>query len=106
VGYAIVGGIGLLVGIGFLIWALAERSKRAAAERAAADAGAAATDLRNALSANKVSLGTACDALRASEAAAAALRLVLDQLRVQLRTSRDIKTVTAWLDHELKETDL
>jgi hypothetical protein len=105
-GYAIVGGIGLLVGIGFLVWALAERSKRAAAERTAAEAGAAATDLRQALAANKVSLCAVCDALRASEAAAAALRLVLDQLRIQLRLSRDIKTVVAWLDNELKETDL
>lgn len=105
-GYAIVGGIGLVIGISFLIWALRERSSRHEAERAADAARVAATDLRQALSANQVALSTERDAHDATRLGANALRALLDALRVQLRASRDPATVKAWLDHELEETDL
>lgn len=105
-GYVIAAGVGLAVGLSLLIWALVERGKRADAEATALKVEADATDLRQALSANKVALSTEQDALRASRAAADALRGIIEQLRVQLRTCRDPAAIKIWLDEEMRETDL
>ena len=105
-GYVIAAGIGLAVGLSLLIWALVERGKRADAEARALKAEADATDLRQALSANKVALSTEKDALRATQAGADALRGIIEQLRIQLRTCKDPAAIKIWLDHEMKETDL
>lgn len=101
-GYAIVGGVGLLVGIGLMIWALRERSKRHEAERKADAAEAAATAARK-LSADNAAAAQNLEMQhgRMSEQLQI-LRSALQEARRRLAESGDPEAVKAWLDEELK----
>lgn len=105
-GYAISAGAGLLVGIGFLIWALRERSARQAAEKAQAKAEVVAAQNAT-IAENNVKLANELQAgILKEQARLAVLNSTIRELRGKLVTCRDPQTVKSWLDAELKGTIL
>jgi len=105
-GYAIVGGIGLFVGIGLMIWALRERSKRHEAERKADKAQQERADFERAVKHNaQVAVNAEAETKRV-ERELDGVRLQLSEVRKRLAQCGDPKAVKAWLDDELKEEDL
>jgi hypothetical protein len=105
-GYAIVGGIGLLLGIALLIWALRERSKRHGAESSLKDAQVKRVEAERIAGVNLA---------HAKELEAQAQRLN-DQIEVQrgrltecrgrLAEGGSPAAIKDWLDSELKENVL
>jgi hypothetical protein len=100
--YAIIAAVFLAVGIGLMVWALRERSKRHKAERA----------MDKALAAEKaVSIIAEQNATRAAvldkqnERLDEQLSLIRDRLRIErerLAKSGDPTAIKAWLDEELE----
>ena len=104
--YAIVGGLGLAVGLGLMIWALRERNARLAAERAADRSDKdrlVAVDVANA---NAAQASELAEANKRIEAEVALLRGRLNEARVRLAETGDPKAVKGWLDSELGEETL
>lgn len=101
-GYAIVGGAGLCVGIGLMIWALSERSKRHKAERAADDAKAGKEKMRKMAMQNAVVTEGLRAACQRTDKQLEVLRQRLKETRTRLAQTGDPEAVKAWLDDELK----
>jgi uncharacterized protein HemX len=101
-GYVIVAGAGLAVGLGLMIWALTERGKRHEAERKADEAEhreQAQRELanQNASAAQNLEMQHG----RMSEQLSV-LRKALEEARTRLAESGDPEAVKTWLDEELK----
>lgn len=98
-GYAIVGGSGLIMGIALLIWGLRERNLRFAYRRARDQA-------ENVAFANK----KVCEDLREQnlkyEDEVAILKTRLEGLREILKKSGNKEAIHAWLDSETEEEEL
>jgi len=105
-GYAIVGGIGLLIGLALLVWGLRERSSRHTAERRADASLAQEKMLRAALRVNSETMRMEQKQRKQAQIAADGNRMIIEQLRSRLRLCTDPSTVRKWLDNELKETVL
>jgi len=103
-GYAISAGAGLLVGIGFLIWALRERSARQAAEKAQAKAEADAKQNAGIAENNAKLANELQGSLLKEQARLALLNGTIRDLRGKLVLCKDPQTVKSWLDAELKGT--
>lgn len=101
-GYAIVGGSGLFVGIGLMIWALAERSKRHAAERRADATLLELKEMRQLAAKNAAAAQSIRDASIRSDKQLTLVRAQLEDTRRRLARSGDPEAVKAWLDEELK----
>lgn len=101
--YAIVGGVGLLLGVALLTWALRERSIRANAESVATAAvNSEATALEHLADARETVNAQALDLTR-TRVQLDTLRGTVDELRKRLVDCKDPKTVQEWLLAELKE---
>ncbi len=105
-GYAIVGGQGLLLSLGLMAWGLMERSKRHAAERKADKAEAlrvkaVAIADQNGDKAKQLALER-----QRLEMQLGALRIRLDEAWESLAKTGDPKAVKDWLDKELAEEEL
>jgi len=101
-GYAIVGGIGLLGSLGIMIWALVERNKRLAAEREA-DQQAALRAQSDRIAAQNAAAVSAAKA--ETDRARAELQIVREKLKEaydRLVRCEDPQTIQSWLDSELK----
>ena len=105
-GYAITGGIGLLVGIGLLIWALRERTKRHEAEREADAARAALEKAAEQADKNALAALKAEDFAKRLDDQILVLRGRLNEARVRLGQCGDPKAVKDWLDAELEAEEL
>lgn len=105
-GYAITGAAGLLVGIGFLIWALRERSARHKAEKATAVALSERGEaLRVADSNIKIVKNVREYNIRLSEQVIR-LRGQLNETRMRLAKAGNPKAIKEWLDKELEAEEL
>lgn len=100
--YAICLGVGLFIGISFLIWGLVERSKRHAAELSEKAALIDAATMRSRLLAEEAFGKSLKDRLKSLDVQNDQLRTVLEGCRIQLRTSKDPATIKKWLDYELQ----
>jgi hypothetical protein len=99
-GYVIVAGVGLAIGLGLMIWALRERSRRHEAERAADAARKAADESARIADANctvtarlKVEIKRLTDQI-------ASQRDRLAEARELLKRHGSMNTIKAWLDDE------
>lgn len=99
-GYAIVGGIGLLVGIGLMIWGLRERSKRHEAERAADKAKAAEKEALALAEANAGAAGLLQGQLSRLEGQVAAQRERIGELRKLVADKAPMPLIKEWIDKE------
>lgn len=104
--YAIALGGGLLVGVGFLIWALKERTLRHEAERKADAATAAERAALDALAAANNTVDMQGGELSRTKAQVETVRTALDAARKKLVMCQDGPTVKAWLDEQLKDEKL
>lgn len=105
-GYVITGGVGLVLGVGLLIWALRERSKCARAEKAATDAD---HRLRAALIQADMNAQVAQEAADSQQRVVSQLNVLRERLyeaRRRLAKCGDPKAVQDWLDEELKAEEL
>lgn len=101
-GYVIVAGVGLALGIGLMIWALSERSKRHAAERKADEEKTKADSTRQLAARNAaVAQNLEMQHTRLKEELQI-LRTALQKTQKRLAKTGDPKAVAAWLDDELK----
>jgi len=105
-GYVIVGGIGLAVGLGLMIWALRERAARQKAEIAVLRAHqkyeeAAEIARKNAMTAAEMS-----EERRRIEDELAHVRGRLNELRQRLVECRDPQAIREWLDAETRAEEL
>ncbi len=104
--YAITAGSGLLIGLGLMIWGLAERAKRHSAERDA-DKAMALLKTANDIAENNIKRVTELEQERSAQSdELAALRGRLNEARTRLAESADPKAVKEWLDAETKEETL
>lgn len=104
--YLITFGAGLLVGLGFLIWALRERSLRHTAERERDAAKEQQRSTAKKLEAVKALVEQLQVELKQARDGASALRLALQEAQKRLLECNDPATVKAWLDEELAKTNL
>jgi len=101
-GYAIVGGIGLAVGLGLMIWMLLERKKRHAAEREADQQAALRAQSDRIAGQNALAVSAA---KAETDRARAELQIVREKLKEaydRLVRCEDPQTIQSWLDAELK----
>jgi uncharacterized FlaG/YvyC family protein len=101
-GYAIGAGAGLAIGIGFLIWALVERSKRAAAESSAQKAQLKILELSRSADNNREVAEAAQQQTKRVEEQLALMRSCLDEARKRLAQCGDPQAIRSWLDENLK----
>jgi hypothetical protein len=102
-GYVISIGAGFAVGLGMLIFALVERSKRRKAEKRAGKAAEERKEFENAAAANAEAAEQAVgDRIRADQQVAV-LRKQLHDVRMKLATGGKPKAIKEWLDEELKD---
>jgi hypothetical protein len=104
--YVIVAGVGLVLGVGLLIWALKERSARHKAEKESLNIG-----LRNImLTQQNAALAKATEKHKEHEQRQEdqmeVLRKVIDGLRERLVSCQDPQAVTEWLDSEMADNDV
>lgn len=104
--YAITGVAGLLLGVGFLIWALNERSARHKAERAADEATASEQLARRRARANATAAAAANQFAKNLNDQVSALRGRLDEARTRLAQCGDPEAIKDWLDAELAAEEL
>jgi uncharacterized protein HemX len=99
--YAISLGAGLLLGVALLIWALSERSKRAAAEKTTLEAQADADAARK-LACENVRVATDLkEQLAAAGRQTAVLRATLEEAQKRLVACEDPQAIKDWLAAEL-----
>jgi len=98
--YAIVGGAGLLIGLGLLIWGLRERSKRHEAERAMDKALAAEKAMAALASANAKAAGELQEQIERLEGQITAQRERLAAARKILVEKAPMPVIKEWLDQE------
>jgi Flp pilus assembly protein TadG len=101
--YAISIGSGLLLGLGLMIWGLAERAARHRAERAADEANNLAAAADRLAKSNAVVAENNGKLLQAEYDRNAVLRAALEEARDRLLKCDDPKTVHEWLTEELKK---
>jgi hypothetical protein len=94
-------GGGLALGIGFLIWALKERSKRHAAETNLTKSRVVVAGLRDDLEKATVGINKLTDEGHARENQLKVLRETVDELRGRLRSCQDPEAIRSWLDTAL-----
>jgi len=100
--YIITAGAGLALGIGLMIWALTERSKRHAAERAA-DAAEQKEKAQRQLAAQNASAAQNLEMQHGRmKEQLGILRGQLEETRKRLAESGDPEAIKSWLDDELK----
>jgi hypothetical protein len=107
-GTAIVGGVGLAVGLGLLIWGLVERGKRAKAEQRVVKLEG---ELKTALEKKREQAAVHDMRLKNADAKStrqnnevARLNAIVAELRRRLLACDDPATIDAWLDDELNRT--
>lgn len=101
--YAILGGAGLLLGLGLMIFVLVERSKRHTAERAADTAKAGESAALDHLATARETVNTQAAELTRTRLQVETIRTALNAAREQLVQCKDPASVKAWLDEQLKE---
>ncbi len=104
--YAIIGGIGLAIGIGLLIWALKERSARYNAEKEYLKC-----DLKNKLlERQNKDLNTIVQKHKDNEERLdkqiVVLKKTIDNLRERLVLCQDPQTIVDWLDNEMGDNNV
>lgn len=104
--YVIAAGVGLAVGVGFLIWGLIERSKRAKAERELYDAQERVNWWKTAYESAKKTIDSTRDKLDRAQKSLDDLRSNSAVLLARLRECRDKQTIEAWIDSEFGEYEL
>jgi len=105
-GIAIAGGSGILLGLGLLLWALRERSKRHGAELRAMEAEKVKEEFESAAEHNaEISSELEVQAQRLSEQLAI-LRNRLSEARVRLAKAGSPEAIKEWLDKELEAEEL
>jgi predicted nucleic acid-binding Zn-ribbon protein len=105
-GYAIVGGLGILLGLGLMIWALRERAARHEAERATDKAVKERDTASRIADANRAQALKLDKERRRLEMQIGALRIRLDEAWESLAKSGDPKAVKDWLDKELSAEEI
>lgn len=100
--YLICLGIGLAIGIAFLIWALTERSARSKAELALKDSNALCNNYAGKLTDAKVLINGLQDAASRQLKVVEALRAALRGAEQRLVECKDPEAVRKWLAEELK----
>jgi len=102
-GYAIVGGAGLIVGLGLMIWALRERTLRHFAERKA-DEEAAHRARFEAQAVENAEVAQELDSMsKRLMVESETIRSRLEETRIRLAQCGDPKAVKDWLDSELEK---
>ena len=102
-GYVIVGGIGLLLGIALLIWALRERSKRHGAESTLKDEQVKRAEAERIAGVNLARASEMEAQSRRLDAQLIAQRGRLNECRGRLAEGGSPEAIKDWLDSELKE---
>ena len=105
-GYAISIGAGLLVGIGLLIWALGERSKRHKAERAADAAAKERDDFERRAQENAESAAKSEEFAQRLSKQVDGLRTKIRELVLRLAKGAKPDDVREWLREELDEEEV
>lgn len=100
--YAICLGIGLAIGVGFLIWALRERAKRGDAEKGMDAALAQVTRLEEHIKKEQIIAANLQAELARENARVTVLRRALEEAQQRLLSCNDPKAVREWLEAELK----
>jgi uncharacterized protein HemX len=98
--YAIIGGAGLAVGLGLLIWGLRERRKRHEAERAADEARRKEAEAAALADANAGAAKNLQGQLDRMELQVEYQRKRLSEARKLLAEKAPLKTIKEWLDEE------
>lgn len=101
--YAIVGGIGLLIGLGLLIWAVRLQGKLARSEVKLAETVASLEKAADVALANANAAAQAEDTAKRALAASDELRVRLKAARESLLLCKDPGAIQQVLDAELKE---
>jgi hypothetical protein len=104
--YAIIGGIGLLLGLGLMIWALRERSLRSDLEKDLNFAKNEQERHRKLACLNADIAAQQTKDLKRLSTQVTYLRSRLGNLRERLVKCRDPETIKEWLDEELKEEEI
>jgi uncharacterized protein HemX len=104
--YAIIAAVFLSVGIGLMIWALRERTKRHEAERAADKALAAEESMAILAKANAEAAGLLTNQVGRLEGQLEAQRKRLAEARKLLAEKAPMPVIKAWLDDEGKGGEL
>ena len=101
-GYAIVGGSGLALGLGLMIWALVERGRRNKAALEAKDAVVRQEEYRRIADGNRERVVELERQIGKVDLELAAVRGKLAEARDRLAKCGDPQTVKDWLDRELE----
>lgn len=101
--YLVTAGIGVVLGLGLLIFALRERSAKHHAELVLKDVTQQLENEQNNHRATQEFLTASRQARQRSDDQMEALRFVLEQARTRLLECRDPKVVKSWLDAELSD---
>ena len=101
-GYAIVGGSGLALGLGLMIWALVERGRRNKAALEAKDAVVRQEEYRRIADGNRERVVELERQIGKVDLELAAVRGKLTEARDRLAKCNDPQTIKDWLDRELE----
>jgi hypothetical protein len=105
-GYAIVGGIGLAVGLGLMVWALLERKKRSQAELALKDERVKRIEAQRIADANRARVTELSENVAKLDAQLFVQRQRISECRERLAEGGTPAAIKRWLDSELGEDQL
>ena len=100
-GYAIVGGIGLAVGLGLMFWALIERKKRNQAELALKDERVKRIEAQRIADENRARVNELSENVGKLNAQLAVQRQRIGECRERLAEGGTPAAIKSWLDSEL-----
>jgi hypothetical protein len=104
--YIIIGGIGLAIGLGLMVWALRERSARHVAEQRAIESDMFRRTAETIANANKERCEELEKQMHQTNQQLGSMRGRLNEARSLLEKSKDPKLIKTWLDAELEKIKL